>query len=112
MKLQTIITQIQLEVLTESRDFSAIHVESGYCSDMLSCVMTGAKHGSLWVTLLAHSNIVAVASLLEIPAIIITESAQPDPDTLARANERGIVFLSSPKQTYEIAGLLWEAGLR
>ena len=33
-------------------------------ADLLSCVMAAAKAGALWVTLQAHPNVVAVASLL------------------------------------------------
>ena len=62
----------------------------GYTSDLLSCVMAGAKTRRVWVTLQAHLNIVAVAALLELSAVIITEGARPDPATIAKANEEGI----------------------
>ena len=74
--------------------------------------MAGAKHGAIWVTLQAHTNIVAVAALLEMSAIIITEGAQPDQSTIDKAQQEGIVLLSTDKFTYEIVGRLWELGLR
>jgi len=43
-------------------------VTGGYASDLLSCVMAGAKAGNVWVTLQAHPNVVAVASLLDLAA--------------------------------------------
>lgn len=111
MNLQQIIDQLDLTVLTDTRDFTEIHPEGGYTSDLLSCVMAGAKSNYLWITLQAHLNIVAVAALLEVPAIIITENAQPDSATVSKANEQGIVLLSTPKPTYEIDGKLWEMGI-
>ncbi len=66
MNLAQIIDQLGLTVLTEPQDFQSIEPTSGYTSDLLSCVMAGAAHGSIWVTLQAHNNIIAVASLLEI----------------------------------------------
>ena len=51
--------------------------------------MAGAPHESVWVTLQAHSNIVAVATLLEISAVIITEGAMPDQATISKADEEG-----------------------
>lgn len=112
MNLQTIIDKLQLTVLTEPQDFSSITPKGGYTSDLLSCVMAGAKNGNLWVTLQAHMNIVAVAAMLEVSSVIITENAQPDEATLAKANEQGVILLSTPKPSYEICGSLWELNLR
>jgi len=111
MNLQQIIDNLNLTLLTEPRDFTAIKPEGGYTSDLLSCVMAGAKSNYLWITLQAHLNIVAVAALLEVPAIIITENARPDAATIAKANEQGITLLSTPNPTYEIDGKLWEMGI-
>jgi len=112
MNLQDIITKLDLEVLTDKVDFESIDPTCGYASDLLSCVMAGAPHKSLWVTLQAHSNIIAVATLLELSAILITEGAKPDPDTIKKANEEGIVLLSTVKPTFFITGSLWEMGMR
>ncbi|MFN2305260.1 MAG: serine kinase [Anaerolineales bacterium] len=112
MYLQEIIQKLNLKVLTEPKDFSSIMVTSGYCSDLLSCVMTGAEPDGVWVTLMAHGNIVAVAALLDLSAIIITEDAQPEQDTIDKANEKGVTMLSSPKTNFQINGQLWDLGLR
>ena len=112
MDLQQIINQLDLTILTEPRDFAAIAPTGGYSSDLLSCVMAGAKKGFLWTTLQAHLNIVAVAALNEVAAVIITENAQPDPFSIAKANQQGVVLLSTPFSTYEVNGKLWELGIR
>ena len=112
MTLQDIIVGLNLMLLTESKDFKAIVPSSGYVSDLLSCVMAGAKHNGVWVTLQAHINIVAVAALLELSAVIITENAQPDSATIARANQEGVVLLSSNKTSFNVTGKLWEMGLQ
>lgn len=110
--LQNIIDQLGLIVLTEGRDFSQVTPASGYASDLLSCVMAGAQKRSVWVTLQAHANIVAIAALLDLSAIIITEGAMPDAASIARANEEGINLLSTQKPTFTVVGRLWEMGLR
>lgn len=112
MKLDKIIKDLDLKVLTPPVDFSAVEVECGYCSDLLSCVMTGADPGAVWITLMAHGNIVAVAALLDLSAIIITEDAQPEEETIKLAEEKGVTLLSSPKDNFHIVGKLWELGLR
>ena len=111
MNLQQIIDQINLSVLTEAKDFAGITPTGGYSSDLLSCVMAGAKKGNIWITLQAHLNIVAIAALNEVAAIIITEGAQPDAASIARANEQGVILLSTQQPTYEINGRLWELGI-
>jgi hypothetical protein len=112
MTLQEIIATLNLTVLTAPRDFSTVKPLGGYASDLLSCVMAGAQPDNVWVTLQAHMNVVAVASLREVAAVIITENAQPEPDVIAKANDQNVTLLSTPAPSYEVVGRLWEMGIR
>jgi hypothetical protein len=112
MTLQEIIKQLDLTLFTKEKDFSQIVPTSGYTSDLLSCVMAGAQHQAVWVTLQAHTNVVAVGALLELSAIIITEGATPDSDTIAKANNEGITLLGTHNRTFHVVGKLWDMGLR
>lgn len=110
--LDQIIRELNLTALTQTSDFSEIIPEGGYASDLLSCVMAGAGRKNLWVTLQAHNNVVAVAALLELSAVIITENAQPDAETVAKATQENVILLSTPKTTFHVVGRLWEMGLK
>ena len=112
MTLQEIIAKLNLTVLTTPRDFSAVTPQGGYGSDLLSCVMAGAQPDNVWVTLQAHMNVVAVASLREVAVVIITENAQPEADVIAKANDQNVTLLSTSAPSYEVAGRLWEMGIR
>ncbi len=112
MDLQSIIDQLHLTVLTVPQSFEQVHPAAGYTSDLLSCVMAGARKDGLWVTLQSHLNIVAVAALLELSGVIITEGAQPDQATITKANEQGVTLLSTKASSFEVVGKLWELGLR
>jgi hypothetical protein len=112
MNLKEIIDNLHLEPVTVPRNFAEITPTCGYTSDLLSCVMSGAAHQSIWVTLQAHINIVAVATLLDLSAIIITEDAKPDEATIAKANEEGINIFLTKEPTFAVVGKLWEMGLR
>jgi imidazolonepropionase-like amidohydrolase len=112
MNLQEIIDELKLEVLTKPQDFTAVFPQGGYSSDLLSCVMAGASRAGIWVTLQAHGNVVAVAALLDLAAVIITENARPDEATLLRANTEGITLLATTEPTFTVIGKLWELGLR
>jgi hypothetical protein len=111
MNLQEIIEKLDLKLLTTPKDFSQVRPSGGYASDLLSCVMAGAKPGNLWITLQAHTNIVAVASLTDCAAIIITEAAAPEAEVIEKANSQAVTLLSSPLGNYQVAGQLWELGL-
>jgi len=112
MHLDEIIQKLELKVITEAKEFLNIDVTSGYCSDLLSCVMIGARSEGVWITLMAHSNIIAVAALLDLSAIIITENAQPDEETITKANDKGVTLLSTSKSNFQVNGQLWELGVR
>lgn len=112
MNLQKIIETLDLKPLTEPQDYSQISPTSGYASDLLSCVMAGAQAQDLWLTLQGHVNVIAVAAMLDLSAVILTENVQPDADTLARANTQSVILLSTPLSTYQVAGRLWELGLK
>ena len=111
MNLDYIIRELDLKPLTETQDNTQVIPSGGYASDLLSCVMAGAPHQGIWITLQAHANIVAVAALLELSAVIITEGAMPDPATIDKANSEHVTLLSTSEPTYTIVGKLWAAGL-
>ena len=112
MNLDTIIRELDLKPLTEIVDYKQIIPSGGYASDLLSCVMAGAPHQGIWITLQAHANIVAVAALLELSAVIITEGAMPDSATINKANQEHITLLSTSASTYTVVGKLWASGLK
>jgi predicted transcriptional regulator len=86
-------------------------IEDGYCGDLLSDVMANAPHGSIWLTIQAHQNIVAVAVLREMAAIVLVNGRTPDEDTKAKAEQEGIPILTSPRPAYGLAGELFAAGI-
>jgi hypothetical protein len=88
-----------------------VEITGGYASDLLSCVMAGAKAGNIWVTLQAHPNIVAVASLIELAAVVVTEGVSPDPETIQRAQETGIPLLTTAQDTFAVVAALAALGI-
>lgn len=110
--LNQIIEALELTLLTRPQEFSGVTPTAGYTSDLLSCVMANASRQGIWITLQAHTNIVAVAALLELSAVIITEGALPDPNTVLKANDEGVSLFSTTKSSFAVVGKLWEMGLR
>ncbi len=70
------------------------------------------KPGVLWATVQTHRNVVAVASTQDIAAVLFVCGRKPEPAVIEEAQEAGLVLLTTPLTTYEVAGKLWEAGIR
>ena len=86
-------------------------VEGGYASDLLSDVMANAKKNDIWITLQTHPNIVAVAVLKEISAIVIINRRKPEPGMLEKAVKEGVPVLTSPLPAFELIGMLYDLGV-
>ncbi|MBE6533306.1 MAG: hypothetical protein E7676_07455 [Ruminococcaceae bacterium] len=78
-------------------------VEGVYIGDLLSWVMGKAESGNVWITIMSNINIVAVAALTDVSAILLSENVELDADVLKTAESKGINILSTPLSTYESA---------
>lgn len=87
-------------------------ITDGYCADMLSCVMSRAKNGNVWLTLQAHLNVIAVATMLDLGAVVITEGAPIADDVIAKANSENVVLLATPRTTFWVVGELTKLGIK
>lgn len=110
MNVQEAVSALGLQVIVPG-DMQRVFT-GGYASDLLSCVMARAQSGNVWVTLQAHANVVAVASLLDLAAVILTEGVVPDDEMAARARENRVVLLGSPQSTFTVVGHLASLGVR
>ncbi len=83
-------------------------VKGVYASDLLSDVMGRAREGELWVTMQTHKNIIAVATLKDLAAILIVNGGRPDEDTRETADRENMVLLGSSEGAYKNCGLLFK----
>lgn len=110
MTLKEIADRLALAVQT-APDKLDVEVTGGYASDLLSRVMAKAQKGNIWVTLQSHPNIVAVAVLLDLAGIVVTEGRDLEPDTVEKASEKGVPILTTPHSTFTIVGKLAQLGV-
>ncbi|MDP2857535.1 MAG: DRTGG domain-containing protein [Bacillota bacterium] len=82
-------------------------IATGYAGDLLSDVMSHCKEGSAWMTIQTHQNIIAVAVLTGVSAVIVCGGRAPEEDTLARAQKENIAVLGSNKSLYETVGKVY-----
>ena len=92
MKISELINKLELRMISGHNGLPA-EATGGYVSDLLSDVIGNSKEGQVWITLQTHQNIVAVASLKDISAIIISKGLVPDADTIEKSNLESIPVL-------------------
>jgi hypothetical protein len=105
MRLAEIIERLSLDVLTLSLD-AEVEVTGGYCGDLLSHALASAAPGDLWITIQHHANVVAVAQVVGLSAVLMTDGKRPDEASLERAQAAGIRLLGSSESSFEISGRL------
>ncbi len=86
-------------------------LSGAYICDLLSWVMSHGKKGDTWITVQTHSNIIAVAALLEISCVIVPEDIEVPEDTLNKANEEGVAVFQSSFSAYQLAKELYKIGI-
>ena len=110
MKVKEIQNLFKLEVVSGEKGLNR-DITDGYCGDLLSDVMANSVKGAVWLTVQVHQNIVAVAVLKELAAIILVNGRQPDEETKTKSEDEQIPILVTPLSAYQLAGQLNELGI-
>lgn len=110
MTLSELVQKLELKVLC-GEDLLDTEVTGGYVSDLLSDVLGNARQGQVWLTLQIHVNIIAVAAMKGLAAILIVNNRDVAAETIERAKEEGVAILLSSLPTYELAGELKRLGV-
>jgi len=88
-------------------EFEDSDLTGAYTSDLLSDVMANAKDGGALITIQAHKNTVAVATLVNISVIIICNSRPIPDDMIAAARDEGIAIILTKENQYKVSGRLY-----
>lgn len=106
MTLKEVTEKLGWKVVT-GNDLLDISITGGYCSDLLSDVMGNAQEGQVWLTIQVHKNIIAVAALKELSAILLVKGLNATEDAIEAAKEEGIAILQTEEAAFETAGKLY-----
>ncbi len=83
----------------KSSDNSFKHV---YCCDLLSAVI---KHGSdspILITQIQSVTTIGVATMLDLPAVILTEGKSFDQESIDQANENDLAIITTPLTSADV----------
>jgi predicted transcriptional regulator len=78
-------------------------IDGVYIGDLLSNVMARAEKDNLWLTVQGHQNVVAVALLVELSAVILVEDFEYEKNAVQRACQKGVNLLKAKKKSYSLA---------
>lgn len=82
------------EVSTENIVFTDV-----YACDLLSVAMANALEGNAFLTVIANLNTLAVASLLDLSCVILTQGVKPSDEFLLKALEEEIPVITTSLDT-------------
>jgi hypothetical protein len=109
VRISEIVERTGLEALNAHEDAD---VSGVYVSDMASDIITGAKGGSLLVTLQTHKNFIAAANLVDAGMVVFAHGRRPAADVVELADRVGIALFSTPDDTWSYTVKLSDLGLR
>jgi hypothetical protein len=111
MRLHELAESLDLRELTPAVGADE-EITRGYTSDLLSDILANAPAGGVLVTIQVNPDVVAVAGLAGLRAVIFSCGRTPDDGTVGRAAAEGLSLFGSQADSFEMVGRLWDSGLR
>ena len=109
MNVKELVSKFNLEIVAgPSLDKE---IEGVYIGDLLSNVMARASKDNLWLTVQGHQNVVAVALLVDISAVILVEDFDYDEAAVKKACQKGVNLLKSKQKSYKLTCSLCESNI-
>ncbi len=105
MTIREAANKLNAEIIQD--DFEDRELKGAYTSDLLSDVMAHAKDGGALITIQAHKNTVAVATLVNVSVIVICNNRPIPPDMTEAARDEGIALIRTSENQYTVSGKLY-----
>lgn len=109
MKLAKVVELVEAKIVAGSLNDKV--VESGFCSDLMSDVLTIDADKLLLITGMTNIQTIRTAEMADILAILLVRNKRVSPEMLELAAENKLVILESPFSMFKAAGVLYAAGL-
>jgi len=111
MKLEEVARVIDGKILIgeEKKD---LEIDKAYAADLLSDVLALTEESTTLITGTVSPQVIRVAEILNIPAIIFVRGKKPTQKILEYAKEAGIPIIATNKTMFETCGILYSSGVR
>jgi predicted transcriptional regulator len=88
-----------------------MEIKTAFGADLMSDVLAFAKAGSLLLTGLTNTQVIRIANVLDIAAIILVRGKKPSAETIDLAEDLQIPILTTKYILFETAGRLYAKGI-
>ena len=112
MKISELAAELELKNINGKQLDADVEVAHAYTGDLLSFVLANAKQGSVWLTIQNHMNVIGVASMAMIPAVVVCDGVDVADDVAKKADEENILLYTSAQNAFTLSGKLYECGIR
>jgi hypothetical protein len=113
MTLGHIVSSLGLEILTPELSVNGgADVTGGHASDLLSDVLANAPSGGILLTIQVHMNVIAVSLHAGLAAVVFTQGMRPEEMVRLKAVQEGLPLMATRESSFDLAGRLYELGLR
>lgn len=92
---------VQLGFTCLQEHYEDAEIAGGYTSDLLSDVMANLKERQVLITIQAHRNTVAVASLADAAAVVFCHGRKAVPEVVEAAVQEGLALFTSPYNQFD-----------
>ena len=106
MKISEIAQFLNAECVQDS--FADREIQGAYTSDLLSDAIANAIENGILITIQAHKNTVAVATLKDLAAIVICNNRPIPDDMIEAARAEGIAIFLTADDQYTVSGKLYK----
>ena len=110
MKLRDVKEILNADVIG-GEDKLDIEVTTAFGADLMSDVLSFAKAGCLLLTGLTNTQVVRIANVLDMAAIILVRGKKPPAETISMAKSLQIPILTTKYILFETAGRLYAKGI-
>ena len=110
MKLNEVKKILNADVIVGEEHLD-LEVKTAFGADLMSDVLAFAKAGSLLLTGLTNTQVIRIANVLDIAAIILVRGKKPSAETIDLAKKLQIPILTTKYILFETAGRLYAKGI-
>jgi len=110
LKLREVKDILNADVIV-GEDKLDIEVQTAFGADLMSDVLAFAKAGSMLLTGLTNTQVVRIANVLDIAAIILVRGKKLSTEAISLATDIHIPILTTKYILFETAGRLYAKGI-
>lgn len=110
MTIEQVLSILDGKAISKNVDLQK-QVQMACGADLMSDVLAFTHAGTLLLTGLTNPQVVRTAEMAGIEAVVFVRGKYPPPETIALAEQEGIILLASRYTMYESCGRLYQAGL-